>query len=199
MGTRPPRTQKIQSTTLHRQRRERYHGYAKQEGPRTRVEDGMKAELKLRNINSAQALFTIVSSPHFQFFHEPPKDLEEEQKILAKHIQQNKKGSGLHYDVWVDGEVVGGIGGEEKNDFWQAGYFLDEKYWGKGIIPQLFKQFEEELWGKGVTTIKMEINNQNTASIRVAEKLGFLRGEEKEVTDRSGKNTEGYWWVKNHP
>lgn len=82
------------------------------------------------------------------------------------------------FAVVVDGVVVGNISGAMKDDVYsqnvEIGYFLDEKYWGRGIITKavkaLIKHFFEEY---NITRIYAEMFAENTASRRVMEKAGF--------------------------
>jgi len=159
----------------------------------------MSIELKSRDPNNAKAFLKMLRNPQFKYFHAPPESIEKEREVLETHVKQIEEGDGLHYDIWVDGILAGGIGSERKQDHWQAGYFLDEKFWGRGIIPQALAQLEQELWANGIKSIKLDINIHNTPSIRVAEKCGYVRREEQSVPDREGKDDRGYCWEKGRP
>lgn len=86
--------------------------------------------------------------------------------------------SGTIFAIEVDGEACGAIGLHQQTDIHrksaECGYWLAEKYWGKGIIPEAIRQVVE----LGFKTL--EINrifarpfSFNKASQRVLEKAGF--------------------------
>lgn len=82
------------------------------------------------------------------------------------------------YAIIVDGKAVGGIGIHPQADIQknnaELGYWLSEKFWGKGIMTQAIKQMIE------IGFRDFEINRifarpfgTNGASQRILEKAGF--------------------------
>jgi ribosomal-protein-alanine N-acetyltransferase len=77
-----------------------------------------------------------------------------------------------------DGTAIGGIGVSLQNDIMcknsELGYWLAEKYWGKGIMPQAIKKIVNLAFEKfDISRIYAAPFGNNTASRRVLEKAGF--------------------------
>lgn len=80
--------------------------------------------------------------------------------------------------IAVDGEAVGSIGVFLGSDVYrksaELGYWLAEKYWGKGIMTQAVKLICAEAFEKlDVARIYAEPFGHNLGSRRVLEKAGF--------------------------
>lgn len=78
------------------------------------------------------------------------------------------------------GELIGGIGLEPMDDInsgtAEVGYWLGEPYWGKGLAARAVAllipiAFEEHLFIR----LQAQVFSENTASMRVLEKNGFVR------------------------
>ena len=81
--------------------------------------------------------------------------------------------------IEVEGEACGGIGVHPQADVYcknaEMGYWLGERYWGKGIVSKAITQ----MVGYGfhhfdITRIFARPFSSNTASQRVLEKAGFI-------------------------
>ncbi|RPI42891.1 MAG: N-acetyltransferase [Bacteroidetes bacterium] len=88
--------------------------------------------------------------------------------------------SNLVLAIEADGEAVGGIGLHSLQDVYrfnaELGYWLSEKYWGRGIISDAVglivdHAFTRTRWLRVFATIF----EHNLASMRVLEKNGFVR------------------------
>jgi ribosomal-protein-alanine N-acetyltransferase len=56
------------------------------------------------------------------------------------------------------------------------GYFVDEKYWGKGIAPEAVKLAEQIGFSKlGVKRIEIMMKKKNKASENAAAKCGYKK------------------------
>ena len=90
------------------------------------------------------------------------------------------QGEFIHlFAIEVDGKAVGGIGIHPQGDIMkknaELGYWLGEKYWGKGIISAAIKEmiaFAFEHYD--ITRIYARPFGSNTASQKVLEKNGFV-------------------------
>jgi [ribosomal protein S5]-alanine N-acetyltransferase len=86
-----------------------------------------------------------------------------------------------HLAIEVDGEAVGGIGIEPGSDVERCsaeiGYWLGERYWGRGIISAAVSAMTEYSWAHFpiLTRIFAVPFVRNTASLRVLEKAGYQR------------------------
>jgi RimJ/RimL family protein N-acetyltransferase len=82
--------------------------------------------------------------------------------------------------IEVQGEAAGGIGIHPLDDVHQRtaeiGYWLAEPYWGKGIITAAIRAVVPVAFDRtGIVRIQAGIFSNNTASMRVLEKCGFVR------------------------
>jgi ribosomal-protein-alanine N-acetyltransferase len=84
----------------------------------------------------------------------------------------------LPFAVTVDGEFAGQltvtniVGGSAR--WGQVGYWVDERFAGQGVIPTAVALAVDYcLFEMGLHRIEVAIRPENTASLRVVEKLGF--------------------------
>ncbi len=82
------------------------------------------------------------------------------------------------YAVDVDGTAVGSIGAFRQSNIHfrtaEIGYYLDEKYWGKGVMTKAVNLLCEKIFNKtDILRIYAEPFDYNTGSRRVLEKSGF--------------------------
>ncbi|MDE7390087.1 MAG: GNAT family N-acetyltransferase [Lachnospiraceae bacterium] len=82
------------------------------------------------------------------------------------------------FAIMADNEVIGSIGvfrqGNIHRQTAELGYYIAEKYWGKGIMTEAVKQICEYVFDKSdILRIYAEPFAYNTASCRVLEKAGF--------------------------
>lgn len=82
--------------------------------------------------------------------------------------------------IVVEGKAVGGIGIHPQTDIMrknaELGYWLSEKYWGKGIVTEAIKQIVNLAFEKlDITRIYARPFGSNRASQRVLEKAGFMQ------------------------
>jgi [ribosomal protein S5]-alanine N-acetyltransferase len=92
--------------------------------------------------------------------------------------QQARAGRGLPFAVTVDDAFAGQltvsniIGGSAR---WaQIGYWIDQAHAGQGIMPTAVAMAVDHcLFEVGLHRIEIAIRPENTASLRVVEKLGF--------------------------
>ncbi len=129
----------------------------------------MKQEIILREtqITDAQRFFEMISSPAFLYFGWEMKTVEEAQEYLLKQAERNlmwKKTEDM-FSIIVEEEVVGAvwvIRMAHRYHVGEIGYFVDEKYWKKGIATKavllLEKKAFEELSFQRLTIILKPIN-----------------------------------------
>lgn len=87
---------------------------------------------------------------------------------------------GITRVVELDGTFVGSVGAEpgagEKRKQLGIGYWLGEKYWGKGITTKALTMFADELFKTtDAERLQAWVYADNTASMRVLEKAGFAK------------------------
>jgi len=82
--------------------------------------------------------------------------------------------------IVVDGKVAGSIGMMRMTDIYrknaEAGYFIGEEYWGKGIATIALRQYVSYIFHTfDITRITAPVIEHNRASQRVLEKVGFRK------------------------
>ena len=102
-------------------------------------------------------------------------------------------GSTFAYAADMDGTAIGSIGAFRQANIHfrtaELGYYLDEAYWGKGIMTQAVRMLCEKLFEKtDLLRIYAEPFAYNTGSRRVLEKAGFqLEGILKNNAVKNGQ------------
>ncbi len=102
---------------------------------------------------------------------------EESARAFIKMAVQ-KENSKLLYAICIQDKAIGGIGGHLKEDVYrknaEIGYWLGQKYWGKGIATHCIKNFVGYLFDNyDIERIYAETFENNMASHRVLLKAGF--------------------------
>ena len=92
--------------------------------------------------------------------------------------RQAREGRSLPFVVTYDGDLVGQLtvsGITWGSACWaQIGYWVDRDHAGRGIIPTAVALASDHcLFTMGLHRIEIAIRPENTASLRVVEKLGF--------------------------
>lgn len=82
------------------------------------------------------------------------------------------------FAVTIDDKVIGSIGVIQAENIQrrtaELGYYIAEKYWGRGIMTEAVKQVCEYVFDKSdIIRIYAEPFANNTASCKVLEKAGF--------------------------
>lgn len=98
--------------------------------------------------------------------------------LIRKMRQQADQGRIVPTAIEVDGRFVGQvtIGNLVRGSaqFGQAGYWIDDRYAGRGITPIACALVIDHCFARlGLHRIEVAIRPENTASLRVVEKLGL--------------------------
>ncbi len=153
-------------------------------------------EIKLRpwNIEDAESLVENANNFEIARFMSDafpyPYTIEDAKDFIAFATKDEP----IHiFAIEIDGKAVGGIGIHPQADIMkknaELGYWLGEKYWGKGIIsraiqeiiPFAFKTYD-------ITRIYARPFGNNLASQKVLEKAGFkLEARIKENIFKNGE------------
>ncbi|MDD2839706.1 MAG: GNAT family protein [Rickettsiales bacterium] len=111
---------------------------------------------------------------------EPPYTKENYQDFV-KSYEEIKSGlkNNKQFIIDVNGEAVGvislTIGRKSKSHVGTFGYWLGEKYWGQGIVPEAIKILSDYAFNElGLLKLKIDFLEDNLNSRRVAEKNGFV-------------------------
>jgi len=110
--------------------------------------------------------------------------------------------------VWaidVDGEAVGGIGIEPDTDVERVsaeiGYWLGERFWGRGIATEALKAVTAEAFTRfDLTRLYAVPFADHTASVRVLEKAGYVReGHLRRSAIKDGKVRDQFLFAAYKP
>lgn len=143
-----------------------------------------RLRLRLFNYDDIQIMFELGTDPEIIRYAEPEplKDLQEARQRLEEGplSDYEKHGYGrFAVELKETGKVIGfcGIKYIEEIDLPEVGYRYLTEYWGRGIATEAARACVEfardDLKIKKLVAL---IIPENTASIRVAEKLGMTKG-----------------------
>lgn len=107
----------------------------------------------------------------------PHSDVSVTKNVLSQWISEYNRPKCIRYGIELSqsGELIGMIdvvGYYEGNPV--VGYCLSRKYWNCGYMTEAFGAVLEMLFENGFKTVFIEAIKENTASIRVIEKCGFV-------------------------
>lgn len=105
-----------------------------------------------------------------------PYTLEDAKKYIASACE--KDSSSDLFAIEKDGNAIGSIGAFLKDDIYrknaEIGYYLDEKYWGRGIMAKAISALLKYLFENyDIIRIYAEPFERNSGSRRALEKAGF--------------------------
>lgn len=137
-------------------------------------QETMATRLRPQRIEDAERMYEILNNENFKYGPPCPDSLEAEKEWIKKGIEKRNNEEEYHYAIIYEGKVVGGCGITKKDTHvGEIGYFVDEKYWGKGIATEAVRSLEKEAADFGIVRLEIIVNPENKASIRVAEKCGY--------------------------
>jgi RimJ/RimL family protein N-acetyltransferase len=128
-----------------------------------------------------------------------PYQLSDAENFLSNVARQNPR---TIFAIANNKEAIGSIGlrlGEDVHRFTaEMGYWLAEPFWNKGIMSKIVIRFTEFAFEKfALNRIFAEPYTENTASVRVLEKAGFvLEGTLKANAFKDGKVLDQFLYSK---
>ncbi len=160
-----------------------------------------KIELRNQRVSDAKRFFEILSNPNFKYFNVNPKDVEAEKEYLRQNTKKRKNNFEYNYSILYNGKLVGGCGikiDQHRTYIGEIGYFLDEAYWGKGIVTKAVKILERIGFQKlGLKRIEILMHPKNVGSERVAIKCGYKKeGTMKKVIKDGNKFSDAHLYAK---
>jgi len=158
--------------------------------------------LRYPRVSDAKRSFEILNNKNFHYLASHPKSIQNEKDFLKNATKNRKKNLRHDFAILYRGIVIGGIGvkiNQHMNWIGEMGFFIEERYWGKGITTRAIKLFERYCF-KTLKLHRIEIlmNPKNYASEKVAiknkyEKEGLLRSI---VKNRAGKWSDNLLYAK---
>lgn len=162
-----------------------------------------KVSIRYQEVKDAKRFFDILKNPNFIYFYMGIKSVADEREFLRANIAKRKNNILWFYTILYGDEVVGGIGlkiNQFRKYIGEIGYFVDEKYWGKGIATRAVKLIESEGFKKiGLSRIEILMRPENKASERVAIKSSYLKeGKLKKLVKdrRTGEKKDAWLYAK---
>jgi len=80
--------------------------------------------------------------------------------------------------VLLDGKLAGNIGSWLEDEKRLVGYWVDRRYWGRGVATEALRLFVAECQER---PLNAWVATSNVASTRVLEKVGFIPSGEPHV------------------
>jgi len=157
--------------------------------------------IREQKVSDAPRFFEILSSPNFIHFSAKPKSLEEEIKFLEQNILKKENNQEYNFAILFNNILVGGIGlkiDQKRSYIAEAGYFIDENYWGNNIASSALKLLEAFAFDKHlVKRIELKIVTLNRSSEKVAIKCGYDKeGTAKQMLLINDKYYDCYLYAK---
>jgi len=161
-----------------------------------------KIKLRPQKVSDAKRFYEILNNPNFIYFGAQPKSVAVEKKWLKKSIKERKNNLNCNYTILYGEEIAGGIGikvNYHRRYVGESGYFIDEKYWGRGIASRAVK-LTEAICFKKLKLKRVEILMQpaNRSSEKVAIKNGYIKEGKmrKAVRGKDGRMKDCYLYAK---
>lgn len=162
-----------------------------------------KIIIRPQKVSDAKRFFEILNNDNFRYFQTRPKSIRDEIKFLKSNPEKRRKNIQHNYAILFGKEIVGGCGirvDQHRSYIGEVGYFIDEKYWGKGIATTAVKQLEKIGFGKlKLHRITILMDPRNKASEKVAKKSGYKKeGLMKEAikNTKQGVFRDSYLYAK---
>lgn len=151
---------------------------------------------ELNPIKDKQSIIENISNPkilnkidlEIPYTERNYQDFVESYEKIKNGLSNNKQ-----FIVDVNGEAIGviglTIGRKSKSHIGTFGYWLGEKYWGQGIVPEAIKILIDYAFNEsGLLKLKIDFLEDNLNSRKVAEKNGFsLEYIQKKECFKEGK------------
>jgi ribosomal-protein-alanine N-acetyltransferase len=138
----------------------------------------MKIELRKTLLSDAKRYFEILNHPDFHYFPAKPVSIKYERKFLKKLQRARKDGKEYAFAITANKKNVGAAGVKIKGQphICNIGFFLDRRYWNKGITTKAVKLLEKFI-NDNLDIVRIEIcmAKENIASQKVAVKSGYIK------------------------
>ncbi|MDO8593011.1 MAG: GNAT family N-acetyltransferase [bacterium] len=164
-----------------------------------------KITLRPQKVSDAKRFYEILSNPNFTFFDIRPKSVADEIKWLRGNAKRQKENTGWNYAIIYGKETVGAIGVKinfHRKYIGELGYFIDEKYWGRGLASRAVKLAEAVCFKKlKLKRIEILMQPENKASEKVAVKNDYIKeGRLRGILrNRGGQMKDCYLYAKIKP
>lgn len=141
-------------------------------------------ELRLVDIHHSEEMFKSIDSnrEHLRKYLpwvDSTKSVDDTRGFIESSKRQYAANNGFDASIWYKGEFAGVIGFHSINRSIKEisiGYWLDEKYVGKGIMTKACRQFVDYAFNTfGLNRVEIRCAEDNLKSRAIPEKLGFTK------------------------
>lgn len=159
-------------------------------------------KIRPQKISDAKRFYEILNNPNFTFFNIQPKSIKDEEKWLKESSKRRKANNSWSYTILYNKEIVGAIGVKinfHRNHIGEIGYFLDEQFWGQGIVSQAVKLIENICFNKlKLTRLEIVMQPKHKSSKKVAVKNGYTKEGllKKVLKGKDGKMKDCFLYAK---
>lgn len=132
--------------------------------------------IRYQQIKDAKRFFEILQSPNFTYFNVRVRTIKEEEKFIREGFEKRRNNTDHNFAIIYQNKVVGAVGIviQRRPYVGEIGYFIDEKYWKKGIATKAVKLIEDIGFNKlKLRRLEIYCHLKNIGSRRVAEKSGY--------------------------
>ncbi len=146
-------------------------------------------ELHQMRINDAEDFYNLINSNRQYLKTWLPwlddiNSINDEEKFIESTLNDYSRGIGIHYGVKYKGQMIGNVGLnwiDYNNRSAGVGYWISEKYAGRGIITKCCKKLMDHcFYDINLHRFVLEVAVENYPSIGIAKNLG-MRLEGKSV------------------
>ncbi|MBP2623007.1 GNAT family N-acetyltransferase [Streptococcus oricebi] len=144
----------------------------------------------------AADFYQIASNPsNLEFIFPSQSSIEESQYVIANYFMKNPLG------IWAICEpstqkMIGSIKFEKLDEIKkeaEIGYFLQENYWGQGLMTEAVKELVFLAFREfGLKSLVIITHQENRASQHVAQKAGFSLHRQFKGSDRYTRKMRDY-------
>ena len=139
----------------------------------------MKVRIRPQIVKDAKRFFEILSNPKFAYFPAKPKTIAEEKKFLRLNAEKRKANSEFNFSIIYNDVHVGGIGvriDPFRPYVGEIGFFVDKKYWNRGIASFALKQLEEYIKSNlRLNRLEIRTAKENKAAQKIAVNAGYKK------------------------
>ena len=139
----------------------------------------MKVSIRPQRVGDAKRFFEILSNPKFSYFPAKPKTIEEEKEFLRLNAEKRKANAEYNFSILYNDIHVGGIGvriDPFRSHVGEVGFFIDEKYWKRGIASIALKLLEEYIKSNlNISRLEIRTAKQNKAVQKIAINTGYKK------------------------
>ena len=107
---------------------------------------------------------------------QPHPDISETYRVIEHFLAQWSAGTAFNWLLFAPAtnELVGSIGARRKDDGFDLGYLLAQRWWGQGLMPEAIQAVTEWAFSQAwVLRVSAVCDVENHASARALEKAGF--------------------------